>query len=375
MHILILPSWYRTPENPVNGSFFREQAEALAAFGHRVTVFACYADGKNGTETEKTVSGNLTEYLIHAKPVRFHLTYFVFLCEMLRLLRTELKDCPPEVIHVHSFYALRYAKALRAIRRIPLICTEHVTWFEQHKLSEKELRRVHHDFNACDAVIAVSPGLREHIRPCCTNKDIQVVPNMVSDRFFEGGLRRDPGGTFGFISVGGMLYKKGFDILLEAFDAVHKKYPNTRLTVCGGEDKEQNYPELVKRYDLGDAFRFTGRISREECAQYMRENQIFVLPSRAETFGVVYIEAMACGLPIIQTKIGAWTMLTTPETGLAVDTENVPQLADAMISVMEHYDSYDPQTIRTYCRENFSGEGVARQLTDIYESLTARRKD
>ena len=67
-------------------------------------------------------------------------------------------------------------------------------------------------------------------------------------------------------------------------------------------------------------------------------------------------------------------MLTTPKTGLAVDTENVSQLADAMISAMEHYDSYDPQTIRSYCRENFSGEGVARQLTGIYESLTAQRK-
>ena len=48
--------------------------------------------------------------------------------------------------------------------------------------------------------------------------------------------------------------------------------------------------------------------------------------------------------------------------------------ADAMISVMEHYDSYDPQTIRNYCRENFSGQGVARQFTGIYESLTAQRK-
>lgn len=153
---------------------------------------------------------------------------------------------------------------------------------------------------------------------------------------------------------------------------MHKRYPNTRLTVCGGEDKEQNYPEMVKRYDLGDAFRFTGRISREECAREMRENQIFVLPSRAETFGVVYIEAMACGLPVIQTKIGAWTMLTTPETGLAVDTENVSQLVDAMISVMEHYDSYDPQTIRNYCRSRFSEKAVCEQLTAEYKRLICR---
>lgn len=54
-----------------------------------------------------------------------------------------------------------------------------------HMLSERELRQIRRDFDSCDAVLAVSPGLREHIRPYCTNKDIQVVPNMVSDRFLK----------------------------------------------------------------------------------------------------------------------------------------------------------------------------------------------
>lgn len=376
MHILVIPSWYPTAENPISGCFFREQAEMLAEYGHRVTVFAYYSDAPKGVHTEKTVRGDLTEYLIHVKPVRFHMTYFVLLREMLRLLRTELCGDVPEVIHVHSFRAARYARAIRALYRIPIVLTEHATWFERKMLSAKELRQICRDFDSCDALLAVSPGLREHIRPCCTNKDILVVPNMVNDRFFEGGLRRDPDNVFGFVSVGGMLHKKGFDILIAAFDEVHKRYPNTRLTVCGDadKDKEYHYPELVKQYDLGDALCIAGRVSREECARHMRENQVFVLPSRAETFGVVYIEAMACGLPIIQTKIGAWTILTTPETGIAVDTESVPQLVEAMISVMKNYDSYDPQIIRNYCKENFSGEGVARQLTGIYENVTARKR-
>ena len=95
MHILVIPSWYPTPEDPISGCFFREQAQALADYGHRVSVFAVFSDALEDVYTEKTVSGNMTEFRIHAKPVRFHLTYFAFLREMLRLLRTELKDCPP----------------------------------------------------------------------------------------------------------------------------------------------------------------------------------------------------------------------------------------------------------------------------------------
>ena len=71
MHILILPSWYPSEKKPLSGSFFAEQAAALARFGHTVAVMAVYNDGERGVQTEKRTSGNLTEYLIHVKPVRF----------------------------------------------------------------------------------------------------------------------------------------------------------------------------------------------------------------------------------------------------------------------------------------------------------------
>lgn len=104
MHILVLPSWYPTKEDPVKGSFFAEQAAALARYGHTVTVMAVYNDGERGVQTEKRSDGNLTEYLIHVKPLRFHLTYFRILREMLRILRESGK---PDIIHVHSFRAIR----------------------------------------------------------------------------------------------------------------------------------------------------------------------------------------------------------------------------------------------------------------------------
>ena len=63
MHILVLPSWYPTKEDPVKGSFFAEQAAALARFGHTVTVMAVYNDGMSGVQTEKCTDGNLTEYI------------------------------------------------------------------------------------------------------------------------------------------------------------------------------------------------------------------------------------------------------------------------------------------------------------------------
>ena len=170
MHILVLPSWYPTKEDPVKGSFFAEQAAALARFGHTVTVMAVYNDGMSGVQTEKCTDGNLTEYLIHVKPLRFHLTYFRILREMLRILRESGR---PDIIHVHSFRAIRYARALKRRLHVPFVVTEHVTWFERNMLSEKELAAVSRDYNAADAVIAVGEGLKNAIQPLY-RKAVQV---------------------------------------------------------------------------------------------------------------------------------------------------------------------------------------------------------
>lgn len=308
------------------------------------------------------------------KPVRFHLTYFVLLHRMLRLLRTELRGQKPDVIHVHSFRAIRYARAIRFLYGTPIVVTEHVTWFERKALSEKELRRIRRDYSAADAVIAVSPGLREQIMPYCPNKDVLVVPNMVDARFLSGELRRGADKTFGFISVGALTKKKGMDILLTAFAEARKNHPEIRLTICGSGEEESSLRAQAERLGLSGAVRFLGQVSRDECAGELRKNQAFVLPSRAETFGVVYIEAMACGLPVIMTKLGAWTLLAREKTGIAVDVENTAQLADAMAHMAENSERYDAGAIRAFCAENFSAGSVCRRLTEIYAETVKQKK-
>lgn len=374
MNILILPSWYPTKQDPIHGIFFREQARALTEYGHSVVVFAFYPDSEGKTCTEKIVTGNMTEFLIHVKPVHFHLTYFVLLWEMLRLLRTELHGWKPDVIHVHSFRGIRYARALRVFCGVPIVVTEHVTWFEQKMFTQKELSQIRCDYNAVDALLAVSPGLRDQILPYCTNKDVLIVPNMVEQRFLDGPLHCSAGDTFGFVYLGALGEKKGVDILLSAFDAVRRKLPNVRLTICGEGKYGQQYIDQAEALGLNDVVCFRGQVSRSECAEELRKNQVFVLPSRAETFGVVYIEAMACGLPIIMTKIGAWTILAREETGLAIDVGSVDQLVDAMLYMAENPDRYDAEKIRSFCAENFSAESVCRRLTEIYTETIQKKK-
>ena len=369
MNILILPSWYPTADDPVRGSFFAEQAAALARFGHKVTVMAVYNDGESGVQTEKRTGGNLTEYLIHVKPLRFHLTFFRILREMRRLLRESGK---PDVVHVHSFNMAKYARALRALTGVPYVITEHVTWFESGALSQRELREASRAFSCADGVITVSPGLRETIRPLCGGKKIAVIPNLVNEDFFSRTRQTVPEKPFRFISVGALMPKKGMDTLLTAFQSLVSSGADVHLTICGGGAEEEALKAQAGELLAAGRVAFAGSIPRQEVGRRLSESHAFVLASRVETFGVVFVEAMACGLPIVMTKTNAWEMLAVPETGLAVPVDDTAALANAMQRLMEHYADYDAETIRRYCRENFSETAICRRLTELYEEVLTK---
>ena len=368
MHVLVIPSWYPTADNPIHGSFFAEQARALARYGHTVTVTPLHADADKGYWIEEKKDGNLTEYAVHYQKLPFHLTYVRILQALRQIIATKLRGDRPDVIHVHSFRAVRYARALKALYRIPFVVTEHVSWFERGMIGEKQLRSISADYARADAVIAVSAGLKEQIQPLCPT-EITVIPNLVSERFFQGGLRREAGETFRFISVGNLDKNKGMDVVLTAFAYAAAVCPELRLTVVGQGSEREALEKQAEELEIADKVTFTGQVSRDDCARLMRESQAFVLGSRVETFGVVFVEAMACGLPIAMTKTGAWRDLVDVRTGLAVPVEDAHALGGAMAYLVQHSADYDSAEIREFCRERFSAAPVCRRITEIYQQV------
>lgn len=95
----------------------------------------------------------------------------------------------------------------------------------------------------------------------------------------------------------------------------------------------------------------------------------FVLPSRYETFGVVYIEAMACGKPVIATACGGPDDFVTPDNGLLVPVEEVSALEHAMQHMITSSHQYDSDRIRASVQTRFSSQAVAGQLEQIYNTI------
>lgn len=135
--------------------------------------------------------------------------------------------------------------------------------------------------------------------------------------------------------VGKLIHYKGVDSLIKAFKIITKSHHNYYLTIVGDGEQREELKDLVKELELCDQVTFTGWIPDESLPQYYRTSDLLVLPSvpsRREAFGMVLLEAMACGIPVIASAIpGPIDVVKREENGLLVPAENVEKLAHAII--------------------------------------------
>ena len=118
----------------------------------------------------------------------------------------------------------------------------------------------------------------------------------------------------------------------------------------------------------------TGRINREKIATHLMKSHCFVLASEAETFGVVYIEALACGLPVIATKCKGPEDFINETNGFLIDVNELGQLIGAMRMMLNSYSQFNSSDISENAISQFSQEAVAKKLTHVYENVLILQK-
>lgn len=374
MNILMLPSWYRDEAHPNAGSFFLEQAGALVKAGHRVDLLFCRDDAKGKAYAETNMVNGVHEHLVHYKKRSMRVDTLTTAWHIARFILTRKGNEKIDLIHVQSYPAMRYVLLFRRLVRLPTVITEHLSLFGRNLLSPRQLRKTSRCFSRADEVYAVSEGLKSYIQRLCKTP-VQVIPNTVSSIFFARPLPERKNGTFTFISIGTLNQNKAFDLLLAAFQKGFQGRRDVRLVICGQGPEREALEALSKHLGIDTQVEFKGEISREACVDTLMNGHAFVLPSRYETFGVVYCEAMACGLPIIMTETSAYRSLVAPETGYAVPIDDVDALRSKMLSLFENYDSFDAARIRAFCRERFSEQALARQLTARYKAVLDMRQE
>jgi glycosyltransferase involved in cell wall biosynthesis len=238
-----------------------------------------------------------------------------------------------------------------------------------------------------DALIAISERTRKPVLDFgCSPEKIFSIPNGVEDTFYPDNkvakeARRvlaheyqlDPDCRI-ILYIGSIEHRKGVDLLVEAWPRIISEVPMSRLFLVGPYFRDTEFHrhlvESVKPF-LGKSIYMTGSV--ENPGRYFQASDIFVFPSRNESFGNVLAEAMACGRACIATRIEGVTenILLNGYNGITVDREDAKALADAILVLLQNpgLKDYLAANAAKTVDEKFRIDGIAERYEELYKLL------
>jgi len=387
MHVVVLPSWYPTTKDDLKGSFFREQAIAIAKRNVQIGVISPCMRSMRHWETVFTGSYKMqVETDNGVQTYRSHgMAWFPRLPRLSRwhwirngrpLFERYVNDQGmPDLIHVHSMINAGFlALELHLKFGIPFVITEHSSFFARNLLSPDEVVLARKVANLASRRFAVSLPFCDLLMHQLGNEAGQwePMPNIVNQTFLDYTYRKhtDKSQPLRFLTIALLTKTKATANLIQAFAQCFMEQDKMILEI-GGEGPERPHLEKMVR-DLGiqSQVHFLGELTRLEVIGAMAAANVFVLPSHYETFGVVVIEALALGKPVIATRCGGPESIIESGDGLLVPTHDIDSLAQAMAKISLHIESYDPVDIRERCRIRFGEEAIISRLTEVYRDVS-----
>ncbi len=384
MHILLIAGWYPNPNTSVHhGIFIKRHAEAIA-LKHQVTLVHIYPDNKN----ERTIlkSDNFTELLISYKKSEVGFAAFKFVSSYQELKKTFLNSFQfvadtfgkPDVIHHHILFPQGIFSAMLSKKfNIPLVVSEQWSGYLPEDNSYQNFITKYFTKKTIaqsSAITTVSKVLMNAMKHVGLHGNYFVVPNIVDLEIFKLNEIKKTNEVCRMIHVSSLNNKeKNIDCLLKSLKLVHTKGYNFELNIIGDSHERPNFELLTDELNLSHSVHFLGQKHPTELANYYKESDFFVLSSNYETFCVVLIEALACGLPVVATNVGAVSEIINESNGLLAQSNNTDSLADKIIEMIHSYKNYEGQTLRNSVAEKFTENIVAEKFEQIYLKITGNK--
>ena len=382
MNLLIIPSWYDTPDNPVRGIFFKEQAYALLNYFKKnnisVTVTILALQQYNIKEARmysgiKKIVFSEEDGITTVRARMFHIPKLEEInfrrgANLLKKLILRTQKCLNlnfDLVHIHSVQYSGIWYALSGLK-IPYVITEHSSAFFRDRIGNAEKKYLPIVFDNAKSVMAVGNGLAKKIQ-VYSQKEVKVIFNIVKDvapSLFET-IERDE--KFIFFTLGYDIKVKGFDILIRAFARFLKI--QSAVLIIGGLDENGMKTLETQACDLGieKNLKLLGRIPHDDVYKFMAQSSCFVLPSRFETFGIVLAESLYVGRPVIASRTGGPDSFVNESNGILVEPGNEEDIYNALLHMKENYSNYDSAQMRKYALDTFSSDVICGKIYDVYK--------
>ena len=378
LKILFFPAWYPSTENPVHGIYVKEHAKAVSLFNDVIVVYNQSAINHDGDlihfASDGMEDGIRTIRTRHKKRYPRAIRQIIDTWKLFGVMRQLVQTgWIPDIIHAHVFLSGIPAIIVGRWYQIPVIMTEHWGAFVLNTLKRINIWEARFVMNRAKIILPVSNDLKKAIKSFGIHNQFEVVPNTVkTDVSCDLLTNQNPGKYKRMLSVALLKPVKGVDYLIQALSKLKNMRQDFRLDIVGDGPKKLEYQALAKRLGLGDIIKFHGLKNKSEVVKYMGDCDFYVQAGLSETFGVTFIEAMACGKPIVATDLPALREKIDDSRGVLVPPKNVDALANALDVMLDHYQDYSAKEIARYVQNNFSYETVGLKLTHLYHEMLGR---
>lgn len=366
-----------------------EQAKALASLGHEVTILAHVQLGvtvyPRGWLQAKTKPRHLKEDGVSIVNTEMRglprcpkINMRRWIAGVRRLFAAYIAECgKPDVIHAHCCKWAGYAACL--LHReygVPYVVTEHLSFqLLAEELGEPrpgiwQVDLLREAYKEAGCVIPVAEELVDDIAPYF-GKDYRwtAISNIVDTDFFHFQPRPDlEGRRFRFCCVAHYIPVKGYDVLFRAFELLCEENDKAELHIAGRFTAGRECRQAIEALGLGDRVVNHGELDKEDVRRLLYTCDCLVLASRGEAQGLVLLEAMATGIPVVTTDRVPRNALVEGGS-LVVPVDDAAALAQAMFRMIEHYPEASA-SLSAKVVEMCSPQSVGQRIASVLEAAT-----
>ncbi|MBO4690504.1 MAG: glycosyltransferase family 4 protein [Paludibacteraceae bacterium] len=300
---------------------------------------------------------------------------FLFFPKQRYLLR-EIEKCVPineiRLIHAHTLFSSGYlAYQLHKKFGIPYIVAVRNTDVNVFFKHMPHLRHIGREVVAhAQKVIFISPAYRDQVIGKYLPLDLinyaEVIPNGIDPYFLENMSQHSSSkDAIRLIYVGRIEKAKNIHTIVKVADILAEQGKNVKLTLIG-KIIDKQYQRLIE--SRNSHIEWHDQCPKQNVMNFLRKNDIFIMPSYAETFGLVYAEAMSQGLPVIHTKgQGFDGFFPDGEIGYAVPAENAKDIVSAIDCILKNYNKMSNNCVKEV--HHFDWKSIAQKYDNIYQSI------
>jgi len=387
MHVLVLPSWYPAHPADLFGSFFREQALAIQDSGCSVGVLAprlvsltsplssiraaqnVSFENDMGMPTYRKASVNWTPRFWRANAKRIGASGW-------RLYQLYCRNYGrPDIIHVHSTIMSGVAaKIIWERDGIPFIVSEHSSAYARGQIPSEGIDIARSVIEQASEKFAVSNPFCRILEKSLglPANSYRAMPNMVDQSFLEQPLSNKKGRQRRLLHISFLDRNKNVQLILQAFCRAFAGDTDFNLTIGGDGPERPSLIALAKSLRIEGQVHFPGKLTRDEVRREMAAADAFLLSSDHETFGIVLIEAMAMGVPVVATCCGGPEDIVTSETGIIVPRNDLPAYTAAMTNVVKERSRWNAEKIRAICVAEYGAKAITARWLKTYQLVVSR---